>query len=219
MRLKYVGTLLLVTIAWMQNIQADDTLLPLERDLQSEDNLYTLEIVIFRQASPGFDEENWSQTLEPLSLESVQLPTPNDGAPLGLNEELAMTDFALSEHVDRLNRNGYQVLYHNSWLEQFNQNTEHTSLLIDPLGNFEGTLRVERQRYLHVYPTLNYYPNGLSLTDEPAQTIRFEESRRMRSKELHYIDHPVLGILMLFRPVSELNPDGTTEENQSGPAT
>jgi hypothetical protein len=26
------------------------------------------------------------------------------------------------------------------------------------------------------------------------------ESRRMRSKELHYLDHPVLGVLLLVTP-------------------
>jgi len=206
MSVKTMGTLLFAALACLPSAQADDTLLPLEPTLQTEENLYTVEVVIFRQASPGLNEEHWSQTLSPLAFEVAQLPLLNDGEPLSLNEELVITDFALNEHANRLNQKGYEVLYHNSWLEQFNPGDEKTSLLIDPLGNFEGTLRIERQRYLHVYPTLNYYPNGLSLTDEPSQTIRFEESRRMRSKDLHYIDHPVLGMLMLFRPVAEIEP-------------
>ncbi|MBI1421899.1 MAG: hypothetical protein GC149_00450 [Gammaproteobacteria bacterium] len=46
-----------------------------------------------------------------------------------------------------------------------------------------------------------------SLTTQPAPVIyRLLESRRMRSKELHYLDHPVLGMLVLITPYEGKTP-------------
>lgn len=43
-----------------------------------------------------------------------------------------------------------------------------------------------------------------STLTQPAPIIyRLKESRRMRSKELHYLDHPVLGLLLLITPYEE----------------
>ncbi|MYM62133.1 CsiV family protein [Pseudomaricurvus sp. HS19] len=39
----------------------------------------------------------------------------------------------------------------------------------------------------------------------PAQVALMQQSRRMRSKELHYIDHPLMGVLILIEPL-ESNP-------------
>ena len=36
-----------------------------------------------------------------------------------------------------------------------------------------------------------------------SQVIPMKQSRRMRSKELHYIDHPMLGILVRVTPIEE----------------
>lgn len=48
--------------------------------------------------------------------------------------------------------------------------------------------------------------NGAPLATEQTMVVRgyrLQESRRMRSKELHYLDHPVYGILALITPVDE----------------
>ncbi|MDH3712589.1 MAG: peptidoglycan binding protein CsiV [Gammaproteobacteria bacterium] len=93
----------------------------------------------------------------------------------------------------------------------------------------DGTLTLVRSRFLHVYTDLIYtipsdtlahairqrplghpvqatievgsgafglVPEALSMQSFP---LRYH--RRMRSKELHYIDHPLLGILILVTPV------------------
>ena len=65
----------------------------------------------------------------------------------------------------------------------------------------EGWFSVTVGRYVHFRAYLLY-----RLAD--GSTAVFNESRRMRSNEVHYLDHPALGILALVRPVetpSELN--------------
>lgn len=182
-------------------VAEDEVLLPLAPEIQGLDNLYTVEIVLFKQKAPAFNEENWPTDLSALDFSEARLPLPNDGMPLSANEELEKSDYALTSEAARLTRQGYEVLYHNAWLEQFSPNTQSTLMLVDPFGSFEGTVRIERLRYLHVYPEVNLYTaDGAEV---PGTIIRLDESRRMRSKEIHYIDHPVLGMLVLFRPVKD----------------
>ena len=50
---------------------------------------------------------------------------------------------------------------------------------------------------------------GISdLQNEGNSTITtMRESRRMRSNELHYLDHPYLGLLILVTPLEEAHTD------------
>ncbi len=215
--MRVIATTLLL-LAGIGHAIADDEAVQLAvaPELLGAESLYTVEVVIFKQAQAYLDSETWPTELDSLELNLAELPQVNDGEPLSLTEELPVTIFSLTEQANQLSRKGYELLYHNSWLDQFEPGAKRTMQLFDAFGNFEGTLRIERQRYLHIYPTINYYPNGLSLTDEPAETIRFEESRRMRSKDLHYIDHPVLGMLVLFRPVEALEIEATDTMTSTG---
>jgi hypothetical protein len=57
-------------------------------------------------------------------------------------------------------------------------------------GRLEGLVRVTRGRYLHLDADLVLADAG---SDTPH---RIQLSRRFRSDELHYIDHPKVGILI-----------------------
>lgn len=58
----------------------------------------------------------------------------------------------------------------------------------------DGTVRVHLARYLHADVDLVYH-------HENAETpFRLSTSRRMRSGELHYLDHPVYGVLIKVVP-------------------
>ncbi|PWG63215.1 CsiV family protein [Spiribacter halobius] len=78
-----------------------------------------------------------------------------------------------------------------------------------------GTLRLYRERYLHFETDLRY-----RLPGEPPASVRLDEalapdpdydpalqvmtvSRRMRSEELHYLDHPVLGVIVRAIPLED----------------
>jgi hypothetical protein len=65
-----------------------------------------------------------------------------------------------------------------------------------PLPVLDGILRVYRLRYLHVDVDLVYHRSGV---DTP---FRLQTSRRMRSGELHYLDHPLFGLLILVTPLA-----------------
>ena len=89
-----------------------------------------------------------------------------------------------------------------------------------PINELDGTVRVVLGRYLHVFTDLVYRrpvdrnTNTESvISDKPGHDrvlvdFPLKIHRKMRSKELHYIDHPLFGILVEIRPAGSA--DGTS---------
>ncbi len=84
------------------------------------------------------------------------------------------------------------------------------------LNELDGSVRLVLGRYLHLYTDLVLrQPVIVEQLDETTQQMGEQKSlfdvpirshRRMRSRELHYIDHPLLGILIQVTPVEEEAP-------------
>ncbi|MBA2409171.1 MAG: hypothetical protein H0V62_05175 [Gammaproteobacteria bacterium] len=78
----------------------------------------------------------------------------------------------------------------------------------------DGTVKVALGQYLHVYTDLVY--REPVTTTQGAQPVersrptasalfeyRVQNQRRMRSRELHYLDHPLVGVLIKITPSEE----------------
>ncbi|NNF97006.1 MAG: hypothetical protein HKM94_08785 [Halobacteria archaeon] len=84
-------------------------------------------------------------------------------------------------------------------------------------GELEGMIKVILSRYLHVETDIVFRPQreelqedifSLELLDKVDQPVVYRLNqirRRMRSRELHYLDNPVIGMLVLITPY-ELKP-------------
>lgn len=78
--------------------------------------------------------------------------------------------------------------------------------VVQKKSSIKGSIKVELARYLHLYTDLIYQKPA----DPPSPFARVEllrtnnysvkAHRRMRSKVLHYIDHPLVGILVKIVP-------------------
>jgi|GEM_PF-926059 len=96
----------------------------------------------------------------------------------------------------------------------------------------EGYITIDKGRFLHFRPNL-FHSRQLSpqertilhsfeqQTDTPDNrasttpastltvpdflTVQMDQGRRMRSKEVHYLDHPLMGILVLMLPLKQSN--------------
>lgn len=106
----------------------------------------------------------------------------------------------------------------------FSQNSETTSSFdsqensVPSSSILEGLLRVTLARYLHLEAELTYKnqiapaslsDNPFAILDEGNENNEMQKQgvihlkqkrRRIRSNELHYVDHPVLGILIQITP-------------------
>ena len=61
----------------------------------------------------------------------------------------------------------------------------------------QGMIRLHRSRYLHVEPDLWFMSES---ADGQPYWVRINQNRRMRSEELHYLDHPLFGLLVRLAP-------------------
>lgn len=61
----------------------------------------------------------------------------------------------------------------------------------------QGMIRLHRSRYLHVEPDLWFMSQS---ADGQPYWVRINQNRRMRSDELHYLDHPLFGLLVRLTP-------------------
>ena len=101
----------------------------------------------------------------------------------------------------------------------------------------DGTVKVTRGRFLHVALDLLFSTTqrndqvALSNTEDPALTptsvtsayqnftYRLHQTRRMRSKEIHYVDHPKFGVLILatpYKPAADAPATAEEEFNTGG---
>ena len=74
----------------------------------------------------------------------------------------------------------------------------YTQTRVYPL---DGTITVALSRFLHIYTDLALTKTGLSNSGYNLQSFILKSHRRMRSRVLHYIDHPKIGMLVLITPV------------------
>jgi hypothetical protein len=136
--------------------------------------------------------------------------------------------FQLSRYAARIERRGGgRILFHGRWLQAVPPREQPDPILITggealeppyPSHELIGTVGVTIGRYLHfradLYfqgPALGLVPVGAALMDGQAKLIATEplpdgymalaQSRRMRSGELHYLDHPKLGLVVRIDPV------------------
>lgn len=188
---------------------------------------YRVEVVLFehlRSRPPGN-----GQFLFPSSRSGVSLDTERAAA-AGFEPYTGVLD--LAEHADRMASSGrYRILRQIAWVQPGLADREAirlrvalgapTSLWISPdadtnrefvpasaeatTGRTEelttftvnGTLRLRLGRFLHLEARLVY-----TRPDE-GRSYKLYESRKMRSRELHYIDNPRFGILTRIVPVEE----------------
>ncbi|MCK5617045.1 hypothetical protein KAR91_85070, partial [Candidatus Pacearchaeota archaeon] len=77
-------------------------------------------------------------------------------------------------------------------------------------SSIQGSIKLVLGRYLHIHTDLHYKrinksyrPDSSALYNKKFDEFSIKSQRRMRSNELHYIDHPLLGILVIVSPIKQ----------------
>jgi len=144
------------------------------------------------------------------------------------NRWMPEESFMLQTQARRVEtRAGGRVLFHGRWLQSVPPRETPLSVML-PDGvhtgagkELSGSVAVTLGRYLHFRTALNYVapalgaiPMQVALSPEgealPVDDIEgfgpgfmtLAQSRRMRSEELHYLDHPKLGVVVRIDPIS-----------------
>lgn len=191
-----------------------------ETEAAPEPPWYEFEVVIFRRIDKGAGStEAWPNDPGAPSMEGVISFDTRGNATLRENLPIPYRPLPAEERrlgniwtALRSSRN-YRPLYHIAWRQQVVDPQEAQALYIylppdsgEPAPfnppKLEGTIKFGVKRYLHMETDLLL---RLPVTPEEGddyfmgpvvRSYRMHENRRMRSGKLHYLDHPVLGVLV-----------------------
>jgi len=82
--------------------------------------------------------------------------------------------------------------------------------------SIEGFFKVEVERYLHITADFNVVDSSLAEqatkrlqpdNELTVKSIRFQQNKRVRSNEIHYFDHPYMGMIVQIRRHERLEPE------------
>lgn len=183
---------------------------------------YEVELLVVAQRQPDAGSEIWpAKTLPPLPQENLFTP-PAPQQSGGKIAALPPENYRLTAEAQRIAADaGYELLLHTGWRQPGLPREQSLAVrlhTIDPAAEeaaahaarLDGTVRLILARYLHLEADLRYraaeaprQSGFFSLFSADAvekPVYRLNESRRMRSREVHYLDHPMFGVIALVTP-------------------
>jgi hypothetical protein len=191
---------------------------------------YDVEVIIFEDAHARYiNSEDWNTDSESDTAASDTIETPQ--IPNKVNDthfENIKPKILTQEHRRINNSSEYNVLFYGSWRQPGLDDKKAFEINIEELKNnhkaksensITGNFKLILARYLHIYGDLEYQRVSVDTTEGSVTNNELAEKaypvkihRRMRSKELHYIDHPLVGMLIQINPVEASEEKAATEE-------
>ncbi len=180
---------------------------------QKTNRWYSVEYIIFENI---ISTEHY---LEPWSKEPLHVP--NDA--IVLNTHSTQTNFSsltlkqqqLHGAANRLKQlAAYQAMIHNGWIQALNTQIKPLPVLVrQQVGRqqLEGTITLHRGKYLHLNLDIQLSEQDLltnrghTETDNPTflspTLYRLKQTRRIKSGEINYFDHPRFGVICLVTEI------------------
>ena len=179
--------------------------------------LYQVEIIIFEN-TPSFNE--YKEDLSNLSLapeltHAIELRRYSSDEPLKPFSLLPASKLLMKREKWLFSRqNKYKVLLHYAWLQPMDDtktihiaSDSHADKKSDDSYSqnkanqldVNGVLRINKTNYFNLTTDMQF--SG-SINGKPLDFL-FNQSRRLRSDETHYLDHPLIGMLVKIHPLSK----------------
>lgn len=157
---------------------------------------YDVEVLVFASLQADDGREAWPPLAhEPATDRALPFVAGNGIRPLEGPRNLQ----AIADAMRR--SSGYRPLLHWRWRQPGWERGQALPVRVlasaaDGRPLLDGTLTLARSRYLHLHADLVYAD---PYVDAP---VALREVRRMRSGELHYLDHPRFGVLVQVNPAA-----------------
>jgi len=181
---------------------------------------YDVEIIIFEDAHARYlNSQSWNQQ---------KLYTDENGIDENIGKEInenpgnfqSIKPSILNGKYKRISSSSeYDVLFYGAWRQAGLDKNKAFEIDINDLENIHisksantltGKFKLVLARYLHIYNELEYQREAIATTENTLEKTEINNEiyplkshRRMRSKELHYIDHPLVGMLIQINPVEK----------------
>ena len=130
------------------------------------------------------------------------------------------SEMSMSDYAQRLIRNGgFEILQHMAWQQQVPVRGDPQPIYLNLKdGALQGQIDITLGRYLHTAATLwlradeRVTSPQKEADSQPLVPLyaQMQQSRRMRSGELHYFDHPLFGMIVRIEKVE--HPDALHQQ-------
>jgi hypothetical protein len=193
---------------------------------------YEIEIIVFtNNNSSALSAERWREPVDLPGMDNAIELSTDKGNPTDTAFYLLPPDqMGLNDDFNKLVRDKrYTPRIHVAWRQPVTSRNDTTRVQIHSryplpasymekadipslLDQISGTVAISVERYLHVDARLLYTrPPGLA-GESAGLPVNFvlKESRRLRSSEIHYLDHPLFGMLIRVIPYEKPEPAGRT---------
>jgi len=132
------------------------------------------------------------------------------------------TDWLLTNEAQKLTpEKGYRILIHQSWIQKGHPPKQAQPIYLENQPKTEyssaltGTVKLYKTRYAHIEFHFNLerfipkrirnkFAQNQDLTDEQLPdywTFKLQQARKIKPGQLHYIDHPIFGILVQIKRI------------------
>lgn len=193
-------------------------------------NWYTVEIVSFTRAKTAQLKERWPSSraidnaINTAGFTPLPAQQPDSLSMLDI-EPVAASEKQLGRHAYAINKaSGLSVKSHQIWRQKGlpREQAPWINLKSDSPA-LSGKVRISLSRYLHADFDIQLdnpdwppaYANQAAMQEESvAKTIDFRVSRKLKRDTIHYIDHPLAGILLrIERYENQQDLPGSGESN------
>ena len=184
-------TVLIITIGCVTAVRAEPEALP----------YYDVEILVFENLRTDGSEELWRAQNPEENIDGFETSTGT--TPVGMDGGRGIYPLQGAKNMqaiaDAMRRSSlYRPLLHWRWRQPGWERGQAVPLELrttDSSGALlQGTVSVALSRYLHLTADLRL------IESEAGASMTLRETRRMRSGELHYLDHPRFGVLVRITP-------------------
>ena len=181
----------------------------------AEPRLYDVEVIVFTQRG----SEDGERMVQP----NADSARARGAFPEHQFTELSQSGYTLNRISGGLSPGaGYSVLFHRAW-RQLAYDSKHAvdypvhSIAVNGRDSIEGSVTLIAERYLHLDIDLLLMQTGGAApalySDGPGNVpvYRLNEKRRIRSSEIHYFDHPRIGVIARVTPYSTPQQSGSVD--------
>jgi len=214
--LRYVSTVILF-LAFAQTSLAFEN-----EDLDESNDLYTIELIVFKfNQLEDSNKDLWKPTT-PLALndaleinikEKIEFINDELPPPARLIHPLLRSEFVLNREESRIaNNSRYTLLMHTGWKQNLSDSHSSKSIRIHGGGIFDfhgddydevdGTLTISKGKFINIKTNLYLTEPAYEIAQIPNGLLSYpmHNSRRTKEEELNYIDNPVFGMLIKVTP-------------------
>ncbi len=186
-----------------------------ELDADEPGELYQVEVIAFTHDASlsGGEEEHAQHYADELDTAKASLLKANAQSN-DLYALLPKWRLRLRKEAHTLlNKPQFHVLFHYAWLQKegkakslhlYNQWPQQLNDLYglsyyDKSGAYpiDGTLRISKGLYYYLNSNFLIRPEA----ESPEKVYLLKQKRRLKANEIHYIDHPKLGMLVMIHPI------------------